>query len=153
MDTSHPIDVKNRLLRELPVEDLDRILSMLEPVKLSEGQIVYRPNEPIDHIYFPHSATISVVAITSGGERHEIAVIGDDGVAGLAALLNAYSTPYKNIVQFPGHAYRMQTTDARTEFDRNGAFQQVILHFAQRFFAQINHRSPRDPDPETPGQA
>jgi hypothetical protein len=61
MSKVHRNLIKNRLLSALPREEYERLLPHLETVSLRFNQIIYAPNEPIQHVYFPNSGIISLV--------------------------------------------------------------------------------------------
>lgn len=44
--------VSNRILKALPHEDLEALLSHLEPVSLRLKQVLHQAGEPITHVYF-----------------------------------------------------------------------------------------------------
>jgi CRP-like cAMP-binding protein len=56
-----PDRINNRLLLALPKEKLDCIRPNLELVDLPRGQILLRPNELIDYLYFPEEGMVSLV--------------------------------------------------------------------------------------------
>src|SRR3954469_8243325 len=100
---------KNRLLRILPAEDYAWISDQLEPVPMKLNDVLAGPNEPFQHVYFAETAVISVVNQVSGGTV-EVGTIGNEGFAGLTALLDAEASPNKTFVQVPGEGKRI---DAR----------------------------------------
>ena len=53
----------NRILNALPTEEYDRLAPHLEHVGLARGEVLYRPEEPITHLYFPQRGTVSVVSV------------------------------------------------------------------------------------------
>ena len=52
---------KNRLLAAVPRRQHDRLLRHLEPVPLQFEEILYEPDQPIRHVYFPTSGMISLL--------------------------------------------------------------------------------------------
>ena len=55
MSKVRPNLIKNRLLSALPQEEYERLLPSLEPISLTDKQIIYAPNQPIEYVYFPNS--------------------------------------------------------------------------------------------------
>lgn len=58
----------------------------MQKVTLTPRQSIFRPGEPMEHVYFPDSGLISLVKSMSDGRTVEVGVIGIDGAAGLFSL-------------------------------------------------------------------
>jgi methylmalonyl-CoA mutase cobalamin-binding subunit len=59
--------------------------------------------EKIEHVYFPHTGMVSLVAVMQSGATVEAATIGRAGVIGASAGLGAHSTFARAIVQIAEH--------------------------------------------------
>ena len=136
-DNSRPPTL-NKILNALPDEDLKRLLPDLEKVELTLGQVVYRPEEPITHIYFLENAIISIIAVTAEGQSAEVGVVGFEGIVGIDVLLGADSTLNENLVQHANGAYRIKAEVLKKEFDKCGAVHTEILRFARLLMIQIS---------------
>jgi CRP-like cAMP-binding protein len=88
-------------------------------------------------VYFPISGVVSVLYITEDGEPTEIAVIGNEGLVGLAVVLGGGSTPRRAVVQIDGHAYRMKAETILERFRRGGALQVFLLRYVQTLMNQM----------------
>lgn len=128
----------NWILTALPDEEYARLDPHLMPVTLALRQSIYKPLEPITHIYFPENAMISLVAITSEGASVEVGVVGREGVTGIPALLGVDATPNESMVQHADGALKMRAEVAREEFKRGGVFQDQILRYVQANTIQIS---------------
>ena len=137
-DPSTTNHFKNQLLRALPPEDFEQLTPHLEKLDLPLGKTLSRSNEPIEYLYFPDDAMISVVAMTAEGQSVEVGVAGFEGVAGFDVLLGVDSTPNESMIQLPGSGTRIKTAQAREEFRRGGAFQAMILRYIHTFMTQIS---------------
>ena len=128
----------NRLLAALPDEDYSRLVPHLEHVPLRSQQILYAEGAEQRHSLFPVSGVISVLYVAADGESTEIAVIGDDGIVGLAALFGSGSSPRRVVVQVEGHAYRLRGDALLEEFHRNGALQSLLLRYLHALMCQMS---------------
>jgi len=135
--TQSCLSIKNYILNALPEEDFNRLLSDLTPVNLPHGQILYRPDEPIEYVYFPNNSMVSVVAMTADGQCVESGVIGREGMAGINVLMGVDSMPNENIIVLADGALRMSTAAIRREFKRGGALQDLLLRFMHALMIQI----------------
>ena len=117
----------NHILKNLTVEDFERLKPYLKPVKLQIGQYLYNAEDTINHIYFPNNAMISVVANTSSGQSAEIGVIGFEVIVGVEALTGSRITLHDNLVQHADGALRIDTKIIKEEFKRGGALQEFDI--------------------------
>ncbi len=127
----------NRLLAALPEDDYRRLKDELEFVPLTAGELLYTEHSEIREVRFPVSGVVSVLYITEDGEPTEVAIIGRDGLVGLAALLGGRSTPRRAVVQIEGYAYRMSAQAALGHFRAGGALQMLLLRYVQSLMNQM----------------
>ena len=67
----------NTLLSALPENEHARLSAHLETVALESGQILYEPDEPISHVYFPEGAVLSLLAMADSADAVEVGTIGN----------------------------------------------------------------------------
>jgi len=138
----------NRLLRGLPDAELDRIRSNLEPVHLPRPTQIEGANEEIRFVYFPTSGVASIVAMDDSGESVDTAMIGREGMTGLAVFLGTRQSPVRTIVQVPMTGLRMEAGALRDELGRGGRLasllrghtQVVMITMAQLILCNRMHR-------------
>src|SRR5690606_11163998 len=107
----------NFILAGLPGPELERIKKHLDAVSLKLGDVIYGPNQHIGYAYFPTSAIISLQYIMDTGACAEAAEVGKEGILGLPILLGGNTTPNTAIVQTAGHAYRLEQSILKQEFN------------------------------------
>ena len=128
------IPVENRLLAALPTEEYSRLLPNLETVSLAFKQVLYEPNEPIEHVYFPNNGVVSLVNIMQNGATVEIATVGKEGMVGLPVFLEADKIPGQAFSQVPGDAMRMKADVFKDSVNRGGPLQNLLLRYTQTLF-------------------
>lgn len=121
--------VENQLLSSMLSAERERLLSLMEHVRLPLGQTIIEPEESIPHVYFPTGALISLVALMEDGRTVEAGVIGCEGMAGLPVVLGGGTTPMRSVVQIEGSAYKLRAHLAKAEFDKGGALQKALLRY------------------------
>jgi len=94
---------RNRILNAMSNSDLALLQPHLEAVPLNFRQHLQSSKRPIKKVYFPESGIASVVAAI-GGERRQVdmAIIGRDGMTGLAVVHGAQCSPYDIFMQVEG---------------------------------------------------
>jgi CRP-like cAMP-binding protein len=69
----------NGLLLALPEHNLRQLASKLEFIRCEQDQILLDVDDSIDHVFFPNSGVISVVAVYSDGNVIEMAMLRSIG--------------------------------------------------------------------------
>lgn len=100
-------------------------------MELGSGQILYHSGQPVDYVYFPTGAMVSLVAQMATGAEVEVGVTGFEGVVGLPALLGVEKSPHLNMAQMPGGAVRARAAALREEMGRGGALLRMTLLYSQ----------------------
>ena len=130
-------DRGNRLLDLLPAADRRRLLEHMELVELDLRQRVYEPGKPIEHVYFPLTTVISMLAVMDDGQAVEVATMGNEGMAGLPVFLGASTSPDLAFAQVPGRALRMPAGEFRELANGAGTVQALLQRYTQAFFVQL----------------
>jgi hypothetical protein len=95
---------QNQLLAALPAADYGRLLPHLEFVTLPLGLVVFESGSKLRHLYFPASGIVSLLYAMESGASTEIAVIGNEGVVGIALFMGGESTPSRAWCKAPATA-------------------------------------------------
>ena len=101
------------------------------------GHVVFEPNVQREHVYFPTTSIISFSYTLTGGGSAECAVIGNDGLVGVAVLMGGGMMPSRAIVQSEGWAYRLTSRLLQVEFMQDVATRHVLLRYSQALITQI----------------
>lgn len=127
---------QNELLRALGREDLERLFSHLELVPLKKGDYLYEFGSKFEYAYFPTNAIVSLHYVMEDGATTEIAVVGREGVVGVALYANERAT-CSAVVQAAGYGYRLRTDALRDLFNEGGAFAQLLMRYTFAMFGQL----------------
>jgi CRP-like cAMP-binding protein len=132
---SHPLS--NRLLLALPPRNLKQLEHDLEFVDCQRGQILLDVDAPIDHVFFPNSGVISVVAVYADGNVIEMATVGREGCAPVKAFFGARQSSARLLVQIPGTAAKMSRAAFNRAMKSMPSFSGLMLAYVQAFFEQV----------------
>ena len=127
----------NRLLAALPTEDYQRLSPYLEPVNLTQNEILYNAGEDYNYAYFPSHSIVSTVAIMEDGSTMEIGIIGNEGMVGLPIILNTSYTNSTAMVQVSGNGYRIAAEHLKAEFNRQGALKCLLMRYIQARIIEV----------------
>lgn len=134
---THPATT-NRILNALTRAEFEHLTPHLERARLSGGETLYRPEEPITHVYFPDRGTVSLVSVFEGGGMVEVGMVGNEGMFGVCVFLGSLTTPLLAQVQLPGEGYRMRSDALKREFAKGGLLQDMLLRYTQAFITQVS---------------
>src|ERR1700737_1423253 len=131
----HPRD--NHLLSVLPETEWARLSPHLMLVDMPLGQVVYESGDRLDHVYFPTTSIVSLLYVMEDGASAEIAIVGNEGLIGIALFMGGETTPSRAIVQSAGQAYRLDARLLKEEFHRAGPVQRLLLRYPQALITQM----------------
>lgn len=128
---------QNHLLRALPALEAERLLPRLELVEMPLGHVLYESGSQLRHVYFPTTSIVSLLYVMADGASAEIAVVGNEGMVGVALFMGGETTPSRAVVQSAGHAYRLKGQFLKDEFTRAAALQHLLLRYTQALLTQM----------------
>jgi CRP-like cAMP-binding protein len=131
---AHP---KNGLLAALPEAEHERLFPHLELVPMELGQVIYETDAIMEHAYFPIDCIVSLLYVMADGDSAEIAMVGNEGVVGIALFMGGDTTTGRAVVQSDGQAFRMKGAVLKQEFDRSDAFKHLLLRYTQALITQM----------------
>ena len=126
----------NQLLAALPAREWPRWQPRLELVELRLGQVLYESGTTLSHVYFPTSAIVSLLYVMENGASAEIAVVGCEGLVGIALFMGGESTPSRAVVQSAGQGFRLPARAIKQEFKRAPVLQ-LFLRYTQALITQM----------------
>ena len=130
--------LQNHLLAALPADEMERLRPRLELRPMALGHVLYESGSRLRHVYFPTTSIISLLYVMEDGSSAEIAIVGNEGIVGVALFMGGETTPSRGIVQSAGLAYRMPGKYLKEEFFRAGPFQRLLLRYTQALITQMS---------------
>ena len=120
----------NNLLAVLPAAERERLYPHLEPVAMPLGDVVYESGSRQDYVYFPTTAIVSLLYVMEDGASAEIAVVGNEGIVGVALFMGGETTPSRAIVQSAGRGLPAvgAAAEGRVHSRRSDAASAAALH-------------------------
>ncbi len=128
----------NRLISGLESDDQ----ALLKPY-LSRGNIPFRcvlekPNRPIERIHFIESGFASLVASTSGDRTLEVALIGREGMTGIAYILGTDRSPNECVIQVEGTSLSLDVEAFSSALQMSTTLRDRLLLYVQALFIQAS---------------
>jgi CRP-like cAMP-binding protein len=129
--------LRNRLLLALPARNLKRLMPELEQVSCQRAQILMDADSALDHVFFPDSGVVSVVAVYADGSIIEMATVGREGFTDVQAAFGAKRSSVQLLVQIPGSAARMSRAAFARAMQSMPAFRSLMDAYVQAFLEQV----------------
>ena len=134
---THPDPRMNHLLAALPPDERARWLPALEPVEMPLGHVLYESGMAMTHVYFPATSIVSLLYVMEDGASAEIAVVGNEGIVGVALFMGGETTPSRAVVQSAGLGFRLRGQLLKEEFNRSGPVLHLLLRYTQALITQM----------------
>src|SRR5271163_4599770 len=128
---------RNRLLLALPSSDLQQIMPELEQIRCERGQVLMDADSALDHVFFPDSGVVSVVAVYADGSIIEMATVGREGFTDVQAIFGAKRSSIQLLVQIPGTAAKMSRAAFMRAMQSMPSFRTLMEAYAQAFLEQV----------------
>ena len=90
------------------------------------------------YIFFPLSATVSLITSVEEGRGVEVALIGPDGLVGIWGALGAHEDWHQAVVQVPGRCLRIKVTAFRAQLDHSKVLLARLHLYTRQMLAQIS---------------
>jgi len=144
--TKHPrsnaeparVGAGNHVLAALPPREYTQLVSGLEEVKLTYGQVLYEPGDPMHEVYFPCDCLVSLLTLVEGHRALEVGLVGREGMIGARLALGAATSSVRALVQGTGTALRMNSARFLREFRRSPSLQRTLFQFTDSLMIQIS---------------
>lgn len=127
----------NRLLACLPFPDRERIMSKMVPSFLKVNTVLFEPGEVVHAVHFPLDGVVSLVTPLEDGAIVEVAIVGNDGLAGVRIVLGG-SLPLRVITSVAGSALTMAASAFLDELARSEPMTRLVQNYMRALFGQIS---------------
>ena len=140
---------RNRLLLALPSSNLKQLMPELERIRCQRDQVLMDADSSLDHVFFPDSGVVSVVAVYADGgvvsvvavyadgSIIEMASIGREGCTAIQAVFGAKISSVRLLVQIPGSAAKMSRAAFTRAMGSMPSFRSLMFAYVQAFLEQV----------------
>ncbi|MDB5504186.1 MAG: transcriptional regulator, Crp/Fnr family [Tardiphaga sp.] len=126
----------NHLLARLSVESLGLITHHSAVVAMKQGTVLYEAGEEVEHVYFPHSGMVSLLAVMQNGKAIETATVGREGVVGAMAGLGLYTSMVRAVVQLPMSASKISAARFRHAVAASKSIEHACIRYNEVLLTQ-----------------
>lgn len=133
--------LQNHVLSALPNPARRLLLSQLEWVALPAGTVLHEAGQALRYVYFPTTATVSLLALMRDGAATEVAVVGHEGMVGVSAIMGGGAPSDRAVVHTPGRGLRMPAEAIHEAAGTSPPVMQALLRYTQSLFTQMAQTS------------
>lgn len=130
----------NYFLDALDASDREALLAILRPVDLADGDVLIEQGAVIATVHFPITARLSNITTSPDGSHLETAVIGKEGLSGLAPYMASAPCAWQVVCTVGGSALAATADELRALADRLPGLRHRLLaltHFYQAQSSQL----------------
>jgi CRP-like cAMP-binding protein len=136
-DAMFATDSANAILAGLDVKEFNAMHAAAQDVPLERGAVIAEAGQAAPYVYFPTEGVLSLVGTTTGGSTVEVAIVGNEGVASVSALIGKNWLPFRVVTQIPGRALRVKTDVVSELVAECGELHARLLDYAHQTIAQV----------------
>lgn len=104
-------------------------------VALTPRETLFDGGARLEHVYFPHSGVVCLMASLRDGVA-ETAAIGPEGFVGFEAVLGGETAANRALVQVPGIASKISVAALRSAIHGCPAIRELLLRYVRFFIMQ-----------------
>ena len=135
-----PEPTGNKLIAALPQAEYQRLQPHLELVSLDAGAMISAGSGFGRQLYFPVDCAVNMLHADED-DLNEVAIIGNDGVAGIALILLGEPSLNRFMVINTGHAYKLQFEVLASNFSLSNPLQQLLFNYSQVLITQMGQNA------------
>lgn len=128
--------LKNKFLSAIAPEDLAAMLPRMREVELRKGQVLIEQEAAVEEVHFPLSAQLCNLTILTDGRSVETAVVGSEGMSGLAPFLADAPCAWQVVVQIAGSALVLPASVLRSQARESADLRELLVRLVHDYQAQ-----------------
>ncbi|MBT9466578.1 Crp/Fnr family transcriptional regulator [Hydrogenophaga sp.] len=107
-------------------------------MNLPAGHEVHAPGTATAHVYFPTTALVALMQPMPGGGDVSVALVGNDGMLGLAAFMGDFFESGRAVVLHPGAAWTLPVSALTAHGPDSVRVTQAVLGYLQALTDQMS---------------
>jgi CRP-like cAMP-binding protein len=126
----------NRLIQTLPARKRASLVAECEEVELDPGSMLCESGSVLDYAYFPLAGTISVSETVEDQRPFEIESIGNEGMFGVALMLERKPRSESCMARGPCRAWRIRSTRLQKALQHDPALGRILQRYLYFVFLE-----------------
>ncbi|MEX0963287.1 MAG: Crp/Fnr family transcriptional regulator [Pseudohongiellaceae bacterium] len=122
----------------LPLQLRSKLVSMGQQVDLEYENALHHEGKEMDHVYFPYSGFVSLVASVDNHPAVKMTLIGKEGMLGATLVAGISLAPLRAVVQSAGCALQINTAAFQRELLCSETLRQVVDKYLYLLLVQLS---------------
>jgi len=122
--------LRNKLLLAIPEAEVRLVHPWLQPFEFRQHTILHEPTQKLEFAYFPNRGLISLLVATIDGKTVAVGMVGNEGVAGVAAAVGLTISPLRQLVQISGDGFRISVKALQNLLKSTPQLQMALSRYA-----------------------
>jgi CRP-like cAMP-binding protein len=118
------------MLLAIPETEVRLVHPLLQPLEFRQHTILHEPTQKLEFAYFPNRGLISLLVATVDGKTVEVGMVGNEGVAGVAAAVGLTISPLRQLVQISGDGFRITVKSLQNLLESTPQLQMALSRYA-----------------------
>jgi hypothetical protein len=141
VDRATARDLGNRLLNSFPRRIGRELAAQCESVELVSGSLLLAAGDTFGAVYFPLDCSVALMAPGVREPGLGVALVGNEGMTGIAVVLGSRSSGLDHRVHVPGPALRLPRAAVMRELRDSPAVRSRLGHYAETVMRRIARSS------------
>ncbi len=138
IDAPGALACRNFLLRALAPADRTALEPGFVLCELASGEALYEPEYPVDQVWFPLTAVLSVVTVMRDGRAVESDTVGRESAVGILAAISSAVCTSRTFAQVPGRALRLSALRLRRQAEGSADLRKLLMRHALASISQAH---------------
>jgi CRP-like cAMP-binding protein len=126
----------NHFLASLSAHDRNLLQPHLKPLQVPRGSAIYRADDIIPYVYFPHTGIMSIIVGVSSGQYVEAGMVGRNGVIGAGAALDGLEALNGAIAQVESTGMMIDAELLKGLADKSSTLRMALVYQERALFSQ-----------------
>jgi CRP-like cAMP-binding protein len=122
---------RNWLLNSLEPPVRARFEPRMRQLALTRSEVLQRPGEQIEKVYFPEGALIGLISAMPAGDAVQTAMVGWDGALGVFEACGTRQSAFLAEVQVEGSAWCQPADDYRRMYEASEALRTAVHKYVE----------------------
>jgi CRP-like cAMP-binding protein len=121
--------IRNKILLAMTELEFQLLRPHLEHVALPSHFSLHEPHHTYRFAYFPNAGLISLVIVMANGRTVEAGIVGNEGVAGLPAVVGLNRSPLREVMQIGGDGFKIRIRPFERTLNSSPDLQRILRHY------------------------
>lgn len=126
----------NHFIDSLAADDASALAPLLKPVRLEAGQVLIEQDGAVDTVHFPIEAMLANVVRLDEGASVETAIVGREGVSGLAPVMSSTPCSWEVVTRRAGSALSLPAVALQRRLGQSEPFRERLLILTSHYQSQ-----------------